>query len=200
MNSKIGLPSQFDSRGNPIIDPTANVIALVEAQANAAEQLRIADTKYNDTVAKHINEMAKLRAGHSETLRISDLDRLDKTRQVDVLASSSTATGLAVTVQTLAKQTTELASTLATQTDNLVKDINSRIAELQKSSYQGAGKSSVADPVIENLVIEVRNLIKAQASGSGKTVGMEKMWGWIVAGIFLLFELSRFFAQFIKPS
>jgi hypothetical protein len=149
--------------GPPPIDPTKNVIALVEANAKAAAALRRADTKFNDAKARHLKEIGKLRAAHAETLRVSDLDRLDKTRQVDVLAGTASAAALATAVQTLAntsdrnaetlrnlvnataatmaKQTSDQAQLLSAQTDNLVKDINSRIAELQKSSYQGAGKS-----------------------------------------------------------
>jgi hypothetical protein len=178
----------------PLVDPTANVIALVQSNAAAAAGLRDADIKFNDATAAHIKEIGSLRAAHQETLRTSDLDRLDKTRQVDVLAASASAAALATAVQTLAstadrnadalrnlvnataatmaKQTSDQAATLSAATDSLVKDINARIAELQKSSYQGVGKSSVADPMMAELIAEMRTLVKGRDVNTGKSEGM----------------------------
>ena len=152
-----------DSDGGPVIDPTENVIALVKAEARAAAMFRKADRKYNDAMFTHLKEIGILRATNAETLRIGDLDRLSKTREVDVLAGSASAATLATAVQTLAntsdrnaetlrntlnataatmaKQTSDQAAVLSSQTDSLVKDINNRIAELQKSQYQGVGKN-----------------------------------------------------------
>jgi hypothetical protein len=127
-------------------------------------------------------------------LRVSDLDRLAKTREVDVLAGAASAAALATAVQTLAttsdrnaetlralvnataatmaKQTADQAQVLSTQTDSLVKDLNARIAELQKSSYQGVGRSSLADPAMEKLTALVELLSKQQVLGTGKAEGL----------------------------
>lgn len=135
-----------------IIDPTANVIALVEANAKANASLREADIKFNDAEARHLRETAVLRASNAETTRIGDLDRLASTRQVDVLAASATAAALATAVQTLSKQTSDLAVTLASQTDSKLRDVDGRIADLQKSSYQGGGKSEGMDSLWKLLI------------------------------------------------
>jgi hypothetical protein len=190
-------------QGNGKVDPTANVIALVESNRVAAVDLREADNKFYDAQSKHIVEMATLRASHAETLRVSDLDRLDKTRQVDVLAAAASAATLATAVQTLAntsdrnaeaqrnlvsqtaqtmaKQTADQAQVLSAQMDTVVKDINGRIAELQKSQYQGVGKSSIADPAMESLVLEVRKISAAQLVTTGAKQGFDKSWAIIVA-------------------
>ena len=147
-------PKSLGDRNKPI-DPTANVIALVEANAKAAEMLRGADIKFNDGEIAHVKEVAALRAVNAETMRLGDLERLAATRQVDVLAASATAAALATAVQTLSKQTSDLAVTLASQTDSKLRDVDSRIGELQKASYQGGGKSE----------------------------GMDATWKWIVLGI-----------------
>lgn len=201
-----------DSEGRAVVDPTANVIALVEANSVTAAQLRKADRKYNDAQFSHLREIAKLRAANAETLRTSDLDRLDKTRQVDVLAASASAAALATAVQTLAntadrnadalrnlvnataqtmaKQTSDLAATLSAATDSLVKDINARIAELQKTSYTGAGKSTVADPQMDKLTALVEVLARNQAAGTGKSEGVGISASWVVTGIMALIAIG----------
>jgi hypothetical protein len=156
-------------------DPSTNVKALTGADAKRQDDLRKAERRFLNARLMQIEKMAVLRAKNAEVLRTSDLDRLDKTRQVDVLAASASAATLATAVQTLAstadrnadalrnlvnataatmaKQTSDQAATLSAATDSLVKDINSRIAELQKSSYQGGGKSEGMDSLWKVLVV-----------------------------------------------
>lgn len=184
----------IDSAGNVAYDPSQNVIALVEANAKSAAALREADIKYNDVQNAHVKEISGLRAAHQEVLRTSDLDRLAQTRQVDVLAGSASAAALATavttlastadrnadalrnlvnaTAQTMAKQQSDQAATLSAATDSLVKDINARIAELQKSQYQGAGKSSIAEPMMADVMAEMRALVKGHNVGAGQREGM----------------------------
>lgn len=195
----------------PVIDPTTNVIALVEANAKSASQLRESDIKFNDAQSSHLKEISNLRAVHQETLRTSDLDRLDKTRQVDVLAASASAAALATAVQTLAstadrnadalrnlvnataatmaKQTSDQAATLSAATDSLVKDINVRIAELQKSSYTGAGKQAVADPQMAELVVSVNKLLSAGSIMTGKSEGISASWLVLLGAVSLISTL-----------
>jgi hypothetical protein len=173
----------IDASGGPVVDPTENVIALVKAESRAAASLRKADIRYSNAMHHHLKEVSRLRAMNAETLRISDLDRLAKTREVDVLAGAASAAALATAVQTLAttsdrnaetlralvtataqtmaKQTADQALVLSSQTDSLVKDINARIAELQKSQYQGTGKSegmSLSAGVLMGIITAVASL------------------------------------------
>lgn len=170
----------LDANGAPWVDPTPNVIALVEANAKSAAMLREADIKFNDSQAAHLKEIGALRAENAQILRTSDLATSEKTRQVDVLAAAASAATLATAVQTLATNTDRNAETIrnqlnadraalaklvsdtavnvSTQNDSLFKVVNSQIAELQKSSYQGVGKSSVADPMISEAILEMKKM------------------------------------------
>ena len=191
-----------------LIDPTANVIALVESNAKSSADLREADIKFYDAQITHLKEMIALRAINAETLRNSDLDRLAKTREVDVLAGGASAAGLATAVQTLAntsdrnaenlrnlvtstsqalaKQTSDQATVLSTQNDLAMKDVNLRIAELQKSSYQGSGKSSVQEPQNDRLILMVEALLKAKATDEGQTKGLSQGAALIMGGLTVL--------------
>lgn len=192
-----GEGAPVDKYGGAAYDPTANVIALVEQLARSTSDLRAADNRFYDAEVNHITEIVRLHATFHETLRTSDLDRLDKTRQVDVLAATASASALATAVQTLAnnndrnaetlrtqlnataatlaKQTTDQAQVLSAATDSMVKDINSRIAELQKSQYQGVGRSSMADPALEVLTSQVKLLMESSAAGQGKAAVADPM-------------------------
>lgn len=198
-----------------VIDPTANVIALVEANAKAAEKLREADTKYNDSQHKHLKEIGTLRAEHAELLRASDLESATKTRQVDVLAAAASAATLATAVQTLATNTDRNAETIrnqlnadraalaklvsdtavnvSTQNDSLFKVVNTQIAELQKSQYQGVGKSSVADPMMAEFITEVRALAKSRATDTGQRQGMSDSGKLLVGALAIITTLLGFY-------
>src|SRR6476469_7647162 len=89
-NSGLGV----DASGAPVIDPTENVKALVEAEI------------------RHLSEMASLRAEHAKDIREIETKRLDAIRQVDVMNASSTADRALVAIQTLATQTATNAETL----------------------------------------------------------------------------------------
>lgn len=201
-----------DASGRVAIDPSVNVSALVEANAKFAEMLRAADQKYSDSEHAHLKEIGIIRAANAETLRISDLDRLDKTRQVDVLAAASSAVQLATAVQTLqtsndrnaetirnqlnadraalAKLVADTAATVSAQNDSVMKDVRNQIAELQKSSYQGVGKSSVAEPMMAEFIAEMRLLGKGQERRSGKSEGVDTTWKLLIAGVGLLVALN----------
>jgi len=198
-----------DSGGVPAIDPTANVIALVKALAETASALREADKQFNRSQFKHIRQISRLRAANAETLRTSDLAMLAKTREVDVTTAASQAQALATAVQTLAtnndknaeairnqmnsdraalaKQVADTAVALGANNDSAMKDVNNRIAELQKSSYQGVGKSSVAEPMMAEFIAEMRVLAKGQDRQTGKGEGLDAGWKILIAVVMMVF-------------
>lgn len=191
-----------------ILDPTANVIALTEAANRRQDDLREADERYVQARLKHLSQLIKLRGDHTKEMRKSEAERLDKIRQVDVLAGTTAAAAAATAIQALAattdrnaenlrnqlnataaanaKQLTDTAATIAAQTDNLVKGINERISSLEKASYQGAGKSSVVDPQMSEFVTEMRALVKSNSQATGKGEGVSTTVV-VVGGVFMGF-------------
>lgn len=197
---------------DPSENVNALALSIVEAQKDLRDADIRFNAIQNDNVkeigvirATHQKEIGDLRAAHAEQLRISDLTMLEKTRSVDVLAGAQSAAQLATAVQTLAsissrdaetlrtqltataqamaKQTADAAAATAAQTDSLMKDVNNRIAELQKSSYQGAGKQSVSDPQMEKLTEVVAMLAKTQATGTGEKSGISSAWATVIVVI-----------------
>jgi hypothetical protein len=204
-----------DKIGNPVIDPTENVKALMKASLEALALLRAADEKYLDATVLHLKEIAELRAKHAEQLRLSDLTAADKTRQVDVMAAASSATALATAVSALqattdrnaetlrnsvissaasvAKQTSDAALATQTATDNLFRRMDERMALLERNAATGAGRQSVADPQVEAMNTKLNQLLESRATGAGKSEGMSNTVGFIIAGAGLLLAVITVF-------
>jgi hypothetical protein len=172
-----------DRTGGPVVVPTANVIALNEAANRRQDDLRNLTNALTAAQIHHVIEMATLRADHAKEIRLLESDRLDKIRQVDVLAGNTAADRALVAIQTLDRTTQANAETLrsmvattataiATQTGNTVAQQNERIAALEKSSYTGIGKQAVADPMMAELVAEMKRLRESTATGVGKQEGI----------------------------
>jgi len=180
-----------------VVDPTENVKALSEASSARQDDLREANNKYWQSEISAMRDMMVLRADHAKEIRQLESDRLDKIRQVDVLAGNTAADRALVAIQTLAtsqaaaaetlrSMVTSTATTIAAQTAQAMGAVTERIAALEKSSYTGMGRQTVADPQMERLSAVVEKLASAQSVGTGKTAGINWV-GAVVAGAVSLF-------------
>jgi len=135
-----------DAYGQPVIDPTANVIAIIEAAIKRQDDLREAESR-------HVREVAKLRAEYSMELRASEAARLDAIRKVDNEAVIRAAEVQAQQAQILASQVTTSAETLrnaaaaqtAAQTIALnaaLEPIQKRIDDLTRTQYEAQGQKT----------------------------------------------------------
>jgi protein-tyrosine-phosphatase len=146
-----------DIRGNPVIDPTANVIAILEAAVKRQDDLREAEALLNHARDDHLKEMATLRARHSWEIRKAEADRLDSIRAVDQSQIQRAAEVQAAAALTLAKQVADSAETLRKQVadtqqasdaalENALKPIQAAIDDLRKTQYEQQGqKQQVVD-------------------------------------------------------
>jgi len=225
-----------DAEGHHVIDPTENVRELFEAGATRQDDLRLAERRLQEEKINRIEtEMhalrreVTLRAEHQAALDALESKRLDAVRNVDQLSAKTEADRQASAVTTLANAAATTAETLrsavntsaqnlATQLTNTVNAITERIAALEKSSYTGAGKQAVADPMMEQLINEMRTLTAQRAAdmgkaavidpsltalmaevransarltaGAGQAQGMSDMWKLIIAAVGLLVALN----------
>jgi len=213
MQRKNGAGLGVDSRGGPVVDPTANVIALVEANAKAAERLREADNRYYDEVMKNLKEMTSLRAQHQRELDAGESSRLDSIRKVDREDVNKTAVAAQAAITTLATTTNTMAETLRNQVATVAGvaesrqaafagDVNKRLSALELSSSEGKGKQTVSDPQMEKLTELVATLARNQASGTGKSEGIS--WtGMLIMGAVTvlggLFGIAGVLYAILKP-
>jgi cobalamin biosynthesis Mg chelatase CobN len=172
-----------DAFGDAAFDPTANVKALVIAESRRQDDLRAAAKELSDVKHTYEQTIGKLREDYQEKIQRAESGRLDSIRQVDREEVAKTAVAANTAITTLAKQTNDLAVTLAkTVADTAAaaearnsaqySDTNKRLSALELSSSEGKGKQTVADPQMEKLTALVETLARTQATGAGQSQGM----------------------------
>ena len=153
-----------DIRGNQVIDPTRNVLDLVNAAVRRLDDMLAANTALAESREKrqddlrslgfmHVQEMAALRTIYEEKLRDKETQRIDAIRAVDVQnaqraseVSAVQATTLATQVQTSAETLrTQVATTATAQAAALaaaLEPIQKDISELRKTQYEQQGQKA----------------------------------------------------------
>jgi hypothetical protein len=150
--------------GVPVLDPTENVKALSEAANKRQDDLREAENRRQndlrdsearlyraemgalttivDIYGRHAREKDDLRAYYEKMIR--DLDKSNQVaiRQIDVSAVSALAVTTTTTAESLRSLVQNTATTIATQTANTFQLVIDRVAALEKTSYEGSGKST----------------------------------------------------------
>lgn len=176
-----------DSRGQPVIDPTENVKALSEAANKRQDDLRAAQDALTNEKIQRLEKLLEIQMQHAKEIRLLESDRLDKIRQVDVLAVNTAADRSLAAIQTLAATTSSnaeqlrqmvanTATTMAAQTQATVSAITERIAALEKSSYVGAGRAGVADPQLAELANKLDRLMTTGNQRTGQLEGVNAAW------------------------
>ena len=132
-----------DRTGQPVQDPTPNVLDLVQAAIARQDDLR-------ELTAAHLREIAELRAAYEDKLRSAESDRIDAIRAVDAAAVQRAAEVQAAQQQALAAQVAttadafraSLAAALAPITTS-VDDLRSKdIADLRRAQYEAQGQKT----------------------------------------------------------
>jgi len=215
-----GVGLGVDADGRPVVDPTENVRELFEAGATRQDDLRLAERRLQEekilrveTEMRMLRHEVKLRASHQQDLDALEAKRLDAVRSQDQLAAkteadrqgnavTALAASAATTAETLRSAVNTSAQNLATQLTNTVNAITERIAALEKSSYTGQGKQAVADPMMEQLVNEMRNLTAQRAADAGAQSGrhgtqenLKSVLQVGIAAILLMIALATFFLK-----
>ncbi len=125
------------------VDPTRNVVGLVESTTRRQDDLR-------DAEARHSREIGDLRAAFAEKLRVAEADRINAIRAVDVNAVQQAASVSATQATTLAAQVATSAETLRTQVAAAataatvalaaaLEPIQKDIADLRRAQYEAQG-------------------------------------------------------------
>lgn len=135
-----------DAYGGAVIDPSKNVLDLVDAAVLRLDDLREADNR-------RLTEIAELRADYDEKLRKAETARIDAIRAVDVGAVNRAAEVSAQQAMTLAAQVATSAETLRAQVAAAataavtglaaaLEPIQKDIADLRKTQYEQAGQKA----------------------------------------------------------
>lgn len=179
-----GEAGHSDSRSNGSLDPSRNVLDLVEAAINRLDDLNEAYRGHYDERFKLLDERLAREFDHVRELRVAEADRIDAIRAVDVGAVAAAAAVSATQAATLASTQVISAETLRNQVaaaatastvalaaalDPIQKDI----ADLRRAQYEQQGqklqvtetRSSAED--MKPLVDQIAQLVAAQNQAQG---------------------------------
>ena len=175
-NGTPGLP--VDAFGGATIDPTKNVLYLVQAAILRQDDLRAYSERLAEAKIASAEKLAETRATHQRELDHAEAQRLDAIRQVDREDVTKTAVQALTAIQALAATTSTTAETLRTQVattaqaaqnqlTTITNEINKRISALEQTSFEGKGKQQLADPQMVELLAEMRILRATRSEGLG---------------------------------
>jgi hypothetical protein len=210
----------IDSGGNPVIDPTDNVLSLVDKEVTRLndisnlreryeDKLRISDEKIRNAESRRIDEVGKLREAYTEKLAVAESKRNDANRAFDlgnVAIASERATQQAAVLAGQLQGTAETLRTItaasdmrnAQQLQGLEIKLNERIVQLEKTSNYGTGKQAVSEPRMEDLIIEVKKLQVTGLRHAGEGEGKDSAWKNVAVIVSLLIGLAGVIFAILK--
>lgn len=194
-----GIP--VDKYEGATVDPTKNVLDLVQAAVKRLDDLaaikdKTLEDKLNDERI-HIREILSLTRDYEEKLKVAETKRIDSIRVVDVQAVQTANDKATAQAQVLATQVTTSAETLralvastatasAAQLVQIITPITDRLALLEKNQYQGAGKESVTDPLMQQLLTEMKSTRDIVTQETGKNNGFNAAWLYLIGAVSLV--------------
>jgi hypothetical protein len=153
-----------DRTGQPVVDPTQNVLDLVEAAIRRQDDLRQADSahlrelmavrsEYDQKLRDSDRHEAGVRAGYEDRLAAKETARLDAIRAVDVANVESARQVAEARANTLATQQQASADALRNQVEQArittadalaqtVAPLQKSIEDLRQAQYQQQGEKS----------------------------------------------------------
>ncbi len=150
-----------DSLGRAVLDPTKNVLDLVEAAIRRQDDLRQLDGNWRDKVDA-------IRAQHAMEIRRAETERIDAIRAVDIGNVQRAAEVQATQALALATQVTALAETVRVQVQAVVAPIQNDIADLRRSQSESVGQKT--------------HVVESQARG-----GSIGLWIGLAFGVLVFF-------------
>lgn len=211
-----GRPGEaVDAQGGPVVDPTKNVLQLVEAAVTRLNDLRESDSKWlhqlQDAEARRIDEQLTLRADFADKLTLAESKRIDAIRAVDVSAvavaseratqqASVLANQVVTSADALRSLVASTATAMAAQTQTLTTQFTDRLALLEKVQYENKGKSGLIDPMLQELVTEVRSLRESRSVSTGTVTGISSSWVMLIGLVSLVSVLLGIYGTLKGPS
>jgi hypothetical protein len=163
-----------DARGQPVIDPTKNVLDLVAAEAKRQDDLR----RMSDN---HFQQLFQLHRDHMRELRQAEKDRINAIREVDIGAVQRAAEAADTRATVLAGQVSASAETVRVQSAATVASITEgymqairplidAVAKLQEQMFRQLGERAQ--------VVETRDV---RGSGRSDLTAVMMLVGVVVA-------------------
>jgi len=182
-------------------DPSKNVRDNLTTEIrHINDVIRLGVDNINSTLKGEINridEKIKLQTESNILLNVAEAKRIDAIRVVDVNAVAVAneksaqqaivlANQVAQSAETLRKLVETTAGTVAAQLQQISTQFTERLSVLERSQYENKGKQSYSDPMLADLMTEMKKSNARSSSNDGKSIGVAQVIGWIFGGVMLL--------------
>ena len=161
-----------DAYGQQVIDPTKNVIDLVNQEKGRNNDLRIAEEKFRDYQITNLEKILNLHIMYQDKLTHKESERINAVNEVDAAAISLATEKASTTANLLTSQLTQITT-----------DLSERISRIETAQSIAMGKGSVSEPLIEEVLKEVKVLRTDMNTSKGATIGRYGLWT-VLLGIF----------------
>jgi len=153
-----------DAFGRAVIDPTANVLQLVDAAVRRLDDLRASDNtwlqKLNTMRDAHAMELREAESARIDAVRAIDVGAVQQASQVAATAASTLAAQVATSAETLRTQVAAAASAATIALSAALEPVQKDIADLRRAQYEAQGQKTQ--------VVETH----AKASANGTWIGL----------------------------
>jgi hypothetical protein len=163
-----GIGLGVDRTGGPVIDPTENVLALVDVQKQHQREKDELDRRYQDAMRE------------AETRRINELAAQKQTFDLELAK--------------VLRANQDAASTLlATQLKEVKNDLSDRTAKLEQFRWETGGKTSVTDPAtaeaLAKITLTLQSLTLSGKRSEGQGIGQREVIAYGIAAATILISL-----------
>lgn len=141
----------IDASGGPVIDPTANVISLVQANKEAADALRDmhdrlirAEIGRVEETVKWLEKLSEVHQRHDREIHQAEQEKMAALRASDEAARITEANRSLEATKVVERTLSLTAEAQARRYEADMIENNKRLAVLEKASYEGAGKGTGA--------------------------------------------------------
>jgi len=159
--------------GGPVIDPTKNVLDLTNAANKRQDDLRqmhdrviAAQMARLEETLKWIEKLSDVHQNHDREIHKMEQDKLAAFRASDEMARITEANRSLAAIQVVERTLNSTATALASQNAENNLEVNRRLAALEKSSYEGAGKGTGAKNTVTYAIIAVGLIVSLITIGS----------------------------------
>ncbi len=133
-----------DASGGPVVDPTANVLQLVEAAVGRLDDMRRAESAHlRDLLERdrqHAAEIRALETGRLNAIRDVDLAAVQRAAEVQAQAALTLQGQVAASAEAMRTQMAAAAGAAAERLALAVKPLSDVVAALQQQQYINAGQ------------------------------------------------------------
>jgi hypothetical protein len=193
-----------DRFGTPVVDPTQNVLDLVNAAIKRQDDLREMQSAHVTQIGQlredHARYITELRAGYGQELRAAETARIDAIRAVDVGAVNRAAEVSATQATTLATQVATSAEALrgqveaarqqtATALAAALEPIQKDIQDLRRAQYEAQGQKT---QVVESSTSD-RDALALETAKIQAQAQRTQVYGVIIAAVVLALALYAAF-------